>query len=113
MSLSAFTPRPGPALRREATATIIPFPRPAEADERRALAVLRDLRAALRQRDSYSAQGRHGMAWRASLGLPFPEVRRALAALPYKAAVRSYCEAFPEVCERDAATAARRLRRAA
>lgn len=113
MPVCAFVPRPGPALRRDVVATVVPFPDKSAVAERYAVRALRDLRAALRKREALQAQGRHGEAFRASLTLPFPEARRALAGLTAGAALRLYCEAFPEACGGEASRAVRRLRRVA
>lgn len=113
MSVCVFTPRHGPTRRRPVDATVVPFPNKSALAERYAVRALRDLSAALRQRDALQAQGRHGDAFRASLTLPLPEARRALAGLPAGAAIRLYCEAFPEACRREASGAVRRLQRVA
>ena len=111
MTVVAFVPRHETPGRPVGPAEVLQFaPPPSRARE--ALAALRALRD---RQHGLQRAGMSGRAFRALLGRFEAEasVRAALAHLPWEAALRVYCEAFPEDCPKVASAHLRAIRRVA
>lgn len=111
MTVVAFVPRHETPGRVAGPAEVLRFaPPPSRARE-----ALAELRAVRKRQQGLQQAGMTGRAFRAFLGRFEAEasVRTALAHLPWEAALRLYCEAFPEDCPKAASAHLRAIRRVA